>query len=86
MARKTKSTARQALVLAFAAGAVTGAASMLTLRRRRHDAGMPGQDVHGSLRGDDVAGPLGESAVPPVSARLDAPAHGPVSMSAARHG
>ncbi|MFF3867719.1 hypothetical protein [Micromonospora sp. NPDC001898] len=76
MARKTKSAAQQALVLAFAAGAVTGAASMLTLRRRRHDTGMHGEVVHGSLSGDDVAGPLGETAVPPVSARLDAPAHG----------
>lgn len=76
MARKKKSTARQALILAFTAGTLTGAAGMLTLRRARQD-----RDF---ARGD-VAGQLGESIAPPLGGRFDASPQGPVSAPAAQH-
>nr|WP_146218439.1 hypothetical protein [Micromonospora acroterricola] len=76
MARKRKSTARQALILAFTAGAVTGAASMLTLRRRHQDADFPVGDVEGQL--DD-------GLTPSLGGRIDASPQGPMSMPAAQH-
>ncbi|MEU4472622.1 hypothetical protein [Micromonospora sp. NPDC023888] len=76
MARKRKSTARQALILAFAAGAVAGAAGTLTLRRGRHD---------GGFSTGDAAGQLDESAAPRLGGRIDASPQGPVSMPAAQH-
>lgn len=84
MARKGNFVARQALALAFAAGALTGAVSTLALRRRRHDGSMPPEGVGGPFMGGDVAGPLGESRVPPLGGRFDAPSHASVSMSAAK--
>ncbi|MET7707486.1 hypothetical protein [Micromonospora sp. NPDC005413] len=77
MARKSKSTARQALILAFAAGTLTGAAGMLTLRRSRQD---------GDLPTGDVAGQLDESVAPSLGGRFDASPQGPVSTPAAQHG
>ncbi|MHA4947998.1 hypothetical protein ACX27O_11780 [Micromonospora sp. SD19] len=77
MARKKKSTARQALILAFAAGTVAGAAGMLTLRRARQD---------GDFARGDVAGQLDESIAPPLGGRFDASPQGPVSARAAQHG
>ncbi|MBM0202483.1 hypothetical protein JNW90_04640 [Micromonospora sp. STR1s_5] len=77
MARKRKSTARQALILAFAAGTLTGAAGMLTLRRARQD---------GDFTRGDVAGQLDESIAPPLGGRFDASPQGPVSTPAAQHG
>ncbi|MET8123324.1 hypothetical protein [Micromonospora sp. NPDC005189] len=77
MARTRKSTARRALILAFAAGTLTGAAGMLTLRRSWQDGGLP--------RGD-VAGQLDESAALSLDGRFDASPQGPVSMPAAQHG
>ncbi|MFI6256979.1 hypothetical protein ACIBCL_12770 [Micromonospora zamorensis] len=77
MARKRKSIARQTLILAFAAGAVTGAASMLTLRGRRQDGGFPAAGVEGQL--DDGLAP------PMTSGRIDAPPHRPGSLPAAQH-
>lgn len=66
MRRKRKSIARQTLILAFAAGAVTGAASMLTLRIRRQDGDFPAADV---------AGQLDNSRAPMTGERIDAPPH-----------
>lgn len=77
MARKRKSTARQALILAFAAGTLTGAAGMLTLRRARQEGDLP--------RGVD-AGQLDESIAPPLGGRFDASPQGSVSARAAQHG
>ncbi|WP_406070557.1 hypothetical protein [Micromonospora sp. NBC_01638] len=77
MARKWKSSARQALILAFAAGAVTGAAGTLTLRRRRQDGGFPT---------GDIASQFDERIAPTLGGRIDAPSHGPVSRPAAQHG
>ncbi|MEW1587580.1 hypothetical protein AB0283_19340 [Micromonospora vinacea] len=77
MARKTKSTARQALILAFAAGTLTGAAGMLTLRRARQDGDFS--------RGADAA-QLDESIAPPLGGRFDASPQAPVSARAAQHG
>ncbi|MCO1596198.1 hypothetical protein M8C17_13595 [Micromonospora sp. RHAY321] len=76
MARKRKSTARQALFLAFAAGAVAGAASMLTLRRGRQDGGFPA---------GDVAGQLDDGFAPSLGGSIDASPQGPVSTPAAQH-
>ncbi|MEU4788819.1 hypothetical protein AB0F95_03820 [Micromonospora tulbaghiae] len=85
MARKRSSVGRQALVLAFSAGAVTGAVSMLTLRRRGGDAGTFGEDVRGPL-GEHVVGPLGEAAAPPLGGKINAPSGSSASMPAATHG
>ncbi|MEV4481754.1 hypothetical protein [Micromonospora coxensis] len=85
MARKRGFVGRQALVLAFSAGAVTGAVSMLTLRRRGGDAGTFGKDVRGSL-GEHVVGPLGEAASPPFGGKTIAPSGSSGSMPAATHG
>ncbi|MFI6243035.1 hypothetical protein ACIBEF_24480 [Micromonospora sp. NPDC050795] len=76
MAQKRKPIARQTLVLAFAVGAVTGAASMLTLRGRRQDGGFPPADVAGQL--DDGLAPM-------TGGRIDAPAHKPESAPLAQH-
>lgn len=76
MARKRKSVARQTLILVFAAGAVTGAASMLTLRSRRRDGDFPAVDVAGQL--DDGLAPM-------TGGRIDAPPHRPESLPAAQH-
>lgn len=77
MARRRNSAARQALILAFAAGAVTGAASTLALRRRRQEPGM--------LTGD-LGGHLGEPAFPPLDSGFDGPSPGSMSMPATQHG
>ena len=80
MARKRKSTARQALILAFAAGAATGAvtgvAGTFSLRRRQ-DGGFPT---------GDAARQLDEGLDPSLGGRIDAPSQGPVSIPAAQHG
>ncbi|MEV4721790.1 hypothetical protein AB0J94_31770 [Micromonospora noduli] len=75
MARKRKSIARQTLILAFAAGAMTGAASMLTLRGRRQD---------GDFRAADVTSQLDDALAPSLDRRIDASAQGPKSMPAAQ--
>ncbi|MFE9193045.1 hypothetical protein ACFYL6_25925 [Micromonospora sp. NPDC007208] len=73
MARKRKSTARRALILAFAAGALTGAAGTLTLRRRGQDGAFP----------TDVVGQLDADLTPPLGGRIDASPQGPpVSLPA----
>ncbi|WCN79451.1 hypothetical protein [Micromonospora sp. LH3U1] len=77
MARKRKSSGRQQLILAFAAGAVIGAAGTLTLRRRRQDGGFPT---------GDVASEFDEGIAPTLGGRIDAPSHGPVIRPAAQHG
>lgn len=84
MTRKRASTVRQALILAFAAGALTGAASTLTLRRRRPDSGIPAEDARGPLMTSGVGGPVGETTLPPLGARFDAPPQGSVTMPAAK--
>ncbi|SCL15392.1 hypothetical protein [Micromonospora inyonensis] len=84
MARRRNSAVRQALILAFAAGALSGVASTLTLRRRRVG-GIRSEDVHGPLMGD-VAGPLGETTVPPLGGRIDAPPQGAVGIPATNNG
>lgn len=76
MARKRKSTARQALILAFAAGAVTGAAGTFRLRRRQA----------GGFPTGEVAGKFDEGLDPSLAGRIDAPPRGAVSMPAAQHG
>ncbi|MET8528560.1 hypothetical protein [Micromonospora sp. NPDC005172] len=75
MARKRKSITRQTLILAFAAGAVTGAASMLTLRSRRQDGDFPAADV---------AGQLDNSSASMAGVRIDAPPHRPQSVPTAQ--
>jgi hypothetical protein len=77
MGRRRNSTARPALILAFAAGALTGAASMLTLRRRRQEGGIPPSDV---------AGQMGETPVPSLAGRFDGPAQESMIMPAVQHG
>lgn len=62
MARKRHPNMRRALLLAFAAGTLAGAAGMRTLQRRQDD----------DLRAE-VAGGLGETTFPPFNGRLDAP-------------
>lgn len=76
MARKRRFITRQALVLAFAAGALTGAASALTMRRRRQDGDFPA---------GDVAGQLGESAVPLLGERFDGSPQNSISTPAIQH-
>lgn len=76
MARKRKSTARQALILAFTAGAVTGAASILTLRRRRQDGDFPA---------GDIAGQLDDGLAPSLGGRIDASPQRPMNMPATQH-
>ncbi|MEV0329367.1 hypothetical protein AB0H63_23405 [Micromonospora echinospora] len=83
MARRRNSAVRQALILAFAAGALSGAVSTLTLRRRAD--GIRSEDVHGSLVGD-VAGPLGETTVPPLGGRFDASLPGSAGVPATNNG
>ncbi|WP_430503083.1 hypothetical protein ACQRWP_16285 [Micromonospora trifolii] len=74
MARKRKSTTRRALILAFAAGALTGAAGTLTLRRHR-------QEV--DFAAGDVAGQLDDGTAPPLGGRIGASPQGsPVNLSA----
>jgi hypothetical protein len=77
MARKRNSAARQALILAFAAGALTGSAGVLTLRRRRQEGGFPAADAVGHLTETPVSSPGG---------RVDGPSQGLVGMPAAQHG
>ncbi|MEH0934504.1 hypothetical protein [Micromonospora psammae] len=72
MTRKRNSTARQALILAFAAGALTGAAGTLALRRRQQGSGLP-------------AGHLDETFIPSLSGRSDGRSPGSMSTSAAQH-
>lgn len=76
MARKRRPTARRALILAFAAGTLTGAAGMLTLRRSRQDGYLP--------RGAD-GGQIDESVAAPLGGRFDASPQGPAGMPAAQH-
>ncbi|MDO3683254.1 hypothetical protein [Micromonospora sp. C28ISP2-4] len=85
MARKRSSVGRRALALAFSAGAVTGAVSMLTLRRRGGDAGTFEEDVRGPFR-EHVVGPLGEAVAPPLGGKINAPSGSSSSMAAATHG
>jgi hypothetical protein len=85
MARRKSPAVRQALILAFAAGALSGVASTLALRRRRRADGILPEDVHGPLMGG-VAGPLGETTVSPLGGRIDVPPQGPVGMPAANNG
>ncbi|MET7951009.1 hypothetical protein [Micromonospora sp. NPDC005324] len=74
MARKRKSVARRALILAFAAGALTGAAGTLTLRRRRQES---------DFAAGDVAGQLDDGTAPSLGGRIDASPQGsPVSLPA----
>ncbi|KKJ93730.1 hypothetical protein [Micromonospora sp. HK10] len=64
MARKKHPHLRQALLLAFAAGTLTGAAGAMALRRRPQD-------------GDGWAGAggrLDENSFPPFNGRMDGPA------------
>ncbi|MDZ5444444.1 hypothetical protein U2F26_17135 [Micromonospora sp. 4G57] len=77
MPRRRNSTARPALILAFAAGALTGAASALTLRRRRQEGGIPPSDV---------ADQLGETAVPSLGGPFDGPAQESMTTPAVQHG
>ncbi|TDC38402.1 hypothetical protein [Micromonospora sp. KC213] len=77
MAGKRNSAIRQALILAFAAGALTGSAGALTLRRRRQEGGFPA---------GDAAGHLTEPSGPPLGERFDGPSLGSTSMPAAQHG
>lgn len=76
MVRKRKFAARQPLILAFAAGALTAAAGTLTLRRRRQA---------GALPTDAEAGQLDDSPVPSLAARIDGPAQNPISMPTVQH-
>ncbi|MEH1164018.1 hypothetical protein V6V47_01375 [Micromonospora sp. CPCC 205539] len=75
MKRKRNSTARQALALAFAAGAMFGAAGTLTLRRRQSEVDLPGE----------VAGHLDAAPVPPLGGRLGGSSPAPVREPAAQH-
>ncbi len=77
MARKRNSATRQALILAFAAGALTGSVGALTLRRRRQEGGFPA---------GGVAGHLTETPVPSLGGCFDGPSQGEMSMPAAQHG
>jgi hypothetical protein len=77
MARKKGLPPRQALIVAFAAGALTGAAGTLALRRRRPDEG---------ISEGDVAAWLDESVSPSLGGRLDAPSQEPAGAPAAQHG
>ncbi|MEV0425463.1 hypothetical protein [Micromonospora sp. NPDC050495] len=64
MARKRHPNMRQALLLAFAAGTLAGAAGAMTLRRRQqHEDGWAG-----------AGGRLDENSLPPFNGRLDGPA------------
>ncbi|NYH41963.1 hypothetical protein HNR22_001690 [Micromonospora jinlongensis] len=75
MARKRKPTARRALILAFAAGALTGAAGTLTLRRHRQE---------GDFATGDVTGQLDDVATPSLGGRIEASPQGtPVRSPAA---
>ncbi len=62
---------RQALVLAFAAGALTGVAGSLTLRRRWQGAG---------LSADAAGAQLDQSIFPPLGGPFDGPSPDSVSM------
>jgi hypothetical protein len=61
------------LILAFGVGALTGAAGALTLRRRKQVGEMPT---------GDVAGHLGDTALPPPGGRPDEPSPVPVKTPA----
>ncbi len=76
MARRRKSTARRALILAFAAGALTGTAGTLTLRRRRQEDG---------FAAGDVAAQLGGGSAPSLGGRIDGPQQTSTSTAAAHH-
>ncbi|MFC6022864.1 hypothetical protein ACFP2T_42760 [Plantactinospora solaniradicis] len=76
MVRKRKSAARQTLILAFAAGALTAAAGTLTLRRRRQDGGLPT---------DADAGQLDGNPVPSLEGRIDGLPQNPISTPTAQH-
>ena len=75
MARTKKSAVRQALILAFGAGALTGVTGTLALRRRHRGDGFPASDV---------AGQFDEAPVPSPGVRLDGPAQASRSMVGAQ--
>ncbi|MBM0238141.1 hypothetical protein JNW88_15045 [Micromonospora sp. ATA32] len=77
MARRKNSSTRQALILAFWVGALTGAAGALTLRRRRQA---------GDIPAGDVAGHLGDTASPPPGRRFDKPSQGSVKTPEVQQG
>lgn len=77
MRRRSNSSIRQALILAFGVGALTGATGALTLRRRRHADDIPAADV---------ASHLADTALPPLSRRSDEPSPGSVKTPAVQQG
>ncbi|RLP86445.1 hypothetical protein EAD98_28760 [Micromonospora sp. CV4] len=76
MASSRRATRRPALMLAFAAGALTGAAGMLTLRRRWQEA-----DISA-----DAAGAAAGKSSPPLGGRYDNPTQKTVSTPATQQG
>ncbi|MGK5741430.1 hypothetical protein [Micromonospora sp. URMC 103] len=74
MARKSTSRIRQALVLAFSAGALTGAAGVLALRRHRQQAS--------DIPAGDFAGQLGDTAFPSPVRRSDGFSQGSLTAPA----
>ncbi|MGN9809414.1 hypothetical protein ACTMSW_08655 [Micromonospora sp. BQ11] len=80
MTRKKSSISPQALILAFAAGALAGSAGALTLRRRQQ------AEEAGLLGGDPTRRPA-ETPVPPTSGGSDGPPQGSMRrMPSAQHG
>lgn len=77
MRRRSHSSIRHALILAFGVGALTGATGALTLQRRRHAGDIPAADV---------AGHLGDTALPPLDWRSDEPSPGSVRTPAVQQG
>ncbi|MFI6262960.1 hypothetical protein [Micromonospora sp. NPDC051006] len=77
MARKSTSSIRQALVLAFAVGALTGAAGALMLRRHRQGSDIPA---------GDAAGHLSDTAFPSPVERSDGFSQGSLAASAVQQG
>lgn len=73
MARRRNSSVRQALILAFGAGALAGAAGTLTLRLRRQGGDIPTADA---------VGHLGDTAFPSPVGRSDGPSPGAVTAPA----
>jgi hypothetical protein len=65
MARKRHANMRQALLLAFAAGALTGAAGTTMLRRRQQE---------DDIRAAATVGRSGETDLPSLGGRLEGPA------------
>ncbi|WP_200215463.1 hypothetical protein [Micromonospora coerulea] len=76
MARKSTSNIRQALILAFGLGALTGAAGALTLHRRQA----------GDIPAGDAASQLGDTALPSPGGRFDEPSQGSVKTPAVQRG